>query len=150
MTDSGGERHARLVRRLGERLYQLGYLSQVACSLQSHSKIIISTYNEVTCKQAICTLDRFNRCDKCYDQPCHPLMNMICGSNGRGYGDRIHWYMEMANADQGVEEEEGNPEEAELWGRYGGYGRWRGRYWGRGRYGRYGGYGGYGECDWGC
>ncbi|ORX79552.1 hypothetical protein K493DRAFT_321039 [Basidiobolus meristosporus CBS 931.73] len=48
----------------------------------------------------------------------------------------------MANADQGVEEEEGNPKEAELWGRYGGYGRWRGRYWGRGRYGRYGGYGG--------
>ncbi|ORX73481.1 hypothetical protein K493DRAFT_364256 [Basidiobolus meristosporus CBS 931.73] len=65
-------------------------------------------------------------------------------------------------ADQGVEEEEGNPEEAQLWGRYGGYGRRRGRYWGRGRYGRYGGYGGrwgygryggyggYGGCDWGC
>ncbi|ORX84462.1 hypothetical protein K493DRAFT_320101 [Basidiobolus meristosporus CBS 931.73] len=58
--------------------------------------------------------------------------------------------------------EDTDSEEAELWGRYGGYGRWGSRYWGRGRYGRYGGYGGrwgygryggyggYGGCDWGC
>ncbi|ORX81876.1 hypothetical protein K493DRAFT_320568 [Basidiobolus meristosporus CBS 931.73] len=62
----------------------------------------------------------------------------------------------MANANQGVEEEEGNREEVQLYGRYGGYGWWMGRYCGRGRYGRYGGYGGrwgyrgYGGCDWGC
>ncbi|ORX92312.1 hypothetical protein K493DRAFT_316656, partial [Basidiobolus meristosporus CBS 931.73] len=56
---------------------------------------------------------------------------------------------DQQEADQGVQEEEGNPEEAQLWGRYWGRGRYGryGGYGGRWGYGRYGGYGGYGGCD---
>ncbi|ORX88433.1 hypothetical protein K493DRAFT_306618 [Basidiobolus meristosporus CBS 931.73] len=84
-----------------------------------------------------------------------PLSNMLDmdDANTGAASDPKAPPVETGDVGEGEDTAEMNPEEAELWGRYG---RWRRGYWGRGRFGRYGGYnrwggGRYGGCyDWDC